>query len=64
MDVDEEGDKEEAIPCMAFDWDFYFTSDYYAEDSFYFDEPYSLSGGDLFAVKSPGFPEMYDKNTV
>ena len=64
VDVDEEGDKEEVIPCMAFDWDFYFSTDYYFEDSVYFDEPRPLSGGDFFALESPLFPDLYERNSV
>ena len=49
---------------MAFDWDFYYTSDYYSDDSYYFDEPFPLSGGVFYSLKSPRFPEPYEKNTV
>ena len=48
---------------MAFDWDTYYDTDYYL-DSTYYEEPMSLSGGNIFEVTSPGFPEWYEKYTV
>ena len=63
-DMDAEGDKVEVVPCMAFDYDYYFTTDYYSDDSWWFDEPFSLSGGEYYSVKSPGFPQPYEKNLL